>query len=123
MHCYIEHRQRIPLWQFLLHLLNRDTKEKYIQWSKEYELEFRIKDTIGVAELWGSVKNKNDMTYEKLGRAMRYYYGKSIIEKVRSPSPTVLFCENERPSSKSLEKNTYTLSEKIKKNKTNHEKI
>ncbi|XP_066931683.1 ETS domain-containing protein Elk-4-like [Clytia hemisphaerica] len=77
-----QHRQRIPLWQFLLHLLNRDTNERYIQWSKEYELEFRIKDTVGVAELWGSVKNKTDMTYEKLGRAMRYYYGKSIIEKV-----------------------------------------
>jgi len=67
-----------------LHLLNRDQNEKYIQWNRDYDLEFRIKDTIGVAELWGSVKNKTDMTYEKLGRAMRYYYGKSIIEKVRA---------------------------------------
>ena len=35
-----------------------------------------------VAYLWGSIKDKSDMTYEKLGRAMRYYYGKNIIEKV-----------------------------------------
>ena len=53
-----------------------------MNWNKDYPLEFCINDTIGVADLWGSVKNKSDMTYEKFGRAMRYYYGKNIIEKV-----------------------------------------
>lgn len=77
-----QHRKLIPLWKFLLHLLNRDKKSSYIEWSAERPLEFRILDTNSVAELWGSMKNKTDMTYEKLGRAMRYYYGKSIIEKV-----------------------------------------
>jgi len=77
-----QHRQRIPLWRFLLHLLHRDISTRYIEWSSDKVLEFRIKNTLGVAELWGSVKNKTDMTYEKLGRAMRYYYGKNVIEKV-----------------------------------------
>lgn len=77
-----QHRQRIPLWRFLLHLLNRDKSGRLIEWSPGKPLQFRIKNTIGVASLWGSVKDKDDMTYEKLGRAMRYYYGKNIIEKV-----------------------------------------
>ena len=53
-----------------------------VQWTCEDNLEFKIKDPISVASLWGSIKDKVDMTYEKLGRAMRYYYGKNIIEKV-----------------------------------------
>ena len=81
---FLEHRQRIPLWQFLFHLLNRDKTSRYIEWNRDRVLEFRIKDTMAVADLWGSVKNKTDMTYEKLGRAMRYYYGKNIIEKVKN---------------------------------------
>lgn len=46
------------------------------------DLTFKIKQPVNVAELWGSIKDKSDMTYEKLGRAMRYYYGKNVIEKV-----------------------------------------
>lgn len=91
-----QHRQRIPLWQFLLHLLNRDTIARYIEWSHDRVLEFRIKDTMAVADLWGSVKNKTDMTYEKLGRAMRYYYGKSIIEKVSGRRYTYRFIMSRR---------------------------
>ncbi|XP_065670088.1 uncharacterized protein LOC105844054 isoform X3 [Hydra vulgaris] len=77
-----QHRKRVPLWKFLLHLLNRDITSRYVYWNKDYPLEFCITDTNGVADLWGSVKNKSDMTYEKFSRALRYYYGKNIIEKV-----------------------------------------
>ena len=77
-----QHRTRIPLWKFLLHLLMRDTHCRFVQWSTKSRLEFRIKDPHMLAELWGSVKDKSDMTYEKFGRAIRYYYGKKIIEKV-----------------------------------------
>jgi len=77
-----QHRQRIPLWRFLLHLLYLDQQSDLVQWIDTEDLKFKIKSPIDVARLWGSIKDKSDMTYEKLGRAMRYYYGKSIIEKV-----------------------------------------
>ena len=32
--------------------------------------------------MWGKKKNKPTMNYEKLSRGLRYYYGKSVIEKV-----------------------------------------
>lgn len=32
--------------------------------------------------MWGKKKNKFIMNYEKLSRGFRYYYGKSVIEKV-----------------------------------------
>eukprot|EP00794_Sanderia_malayensis_P007257 gene7257-8065_t len=77
-----QHRKRIPLWRFLLHLLHRDRLASLIEWTVIDRFEFRIKEPTEVAYLWGSIKDKSDMTYEKLGRAMRYYYGKNIIEKV-----------------------------------------
>ncbi|XP_065058303.1 ETS translocation variant 4-like [Rhopilema esculentum] len=77
-----QHRKRIPLWRFLLHLLNRDKVSYLVQWIDLDNFKFKIKEPNEVAKLWGSIKDKSDMTYEKLGRAMRYYYGKNIIEKV-----------------------------------------
>ena len=68
----------------MLHLLHRDVDSKYVEWSKENPMQFQIKDPKFVARLWGSMKYKLHMNYEKLARAMRYYYGKDIIEKVRT---------------------------------------
>jgi len=32
--------------------------------------------------MWGQQKNRTNMTYEKLSRALRYYYRMNIIKKV-----------------------------------------
>uniref|UniRef100_A0A8C5MTK8 ETS transcription factor ELK3 n=1 Tax=Leptobrachium leishanense TaxID=445787 RepID=A0A8C5MTK8_9ANUR len=44
--------------------------------------EFKLLKAEEVAKLWGLRKNKTNMNYDKLSRALRYYYDKNIIKKV-----------------------------------------
>lgn len=44
--------------------------------------QFRIKKPSKLAQLWGIQKKKPNMTYDKLSRALRYYYDKLILSKV-----------------------------------------
>ncbi|VDM40522.1 unnamed protein product [Toxocara canis] len=37
-------------------------------------------DPEAVAKLWGIRKRKPSMNYDKLSRALRYYYGKGIVK-------------------------------------------
>merc|ERR1719367_1324021 len=46
---------------------------------------------IGVAKAWGETKKKPNMTYEKMGRALRYYYGGDILDKVSGKRFTYKF--------------------------------
>lgn len=54
-----------------------------IGWENEEKLVFTIKKPKELAVLWGQIKNKGNMTYPKLARGIRYYYGKGVIEKVK----------------------------------------
>ena len=47
--------------------------------------EFVIKDPDEVARLWGARKCKPHMNYDKLSRALRYYYNKRILYKTKVP--------------------------------------
>ncbi|KAJ8015968.1 hypothetical protein DPEC_G00002210 [Dallia pectoralis] len=71
----------ITLWQFLLHLLEDQSHRHLISWTSG-EGEFKLLDAEEVARLWGLRKNKTNMNYDKLSRALRYYYDKNIIKKV-----------------------------------------
>jgi len=72
---------QIQLWQFLLELLTDASYHEHIQWIG-CEGEFKLFNPDMVAQLWGKRKNKPTMNYEKLSRALRYYYDGDMIAKV-----------------------------------------
>ena len=69
------------MWQFLLELLTDKTNTSIISWAGE-EGEFKLNDPEAVSKLWGMRKRKPNMNYDKLSRAIRYYYDKKIMRKV-----------------------------------------
>ncbi|XP_041853751.1 ETS domain-containing protein Elk-3-like isoform X2 [Melanotaenia boesemani] len=71
----------ITLWQFLLQLLLDQSHKHLIRWTSA-DGEFKLLKSEEVAKLWGLRKNKTNMNYDKLSRALRYYYDKNIIKKV-----------------------------------------
>ena len=71
----------IQLWQFLLELLQDDQYSNIITWVGG-DWEFKLLDPENVSMLWGIRKRKPSMNYDKLSRAIRYYYDKKIIHKV-----------------------------------------
>ncbi|CAN8013672.1 unnamed protein product, partial [Ixodes persulcatus] len=72
---------QIQLWQFLLELLSDSTNANCITWEGQNG-EFKLIDPDEVARRWGERKSKPNMNYDKLSRALRYYYDKNIMTKV-----------------------------------------
>ncbi|XP_076754823.1 ETS-related transcription factor Elf-5, partial [Xylocopa sonorina] len=68
------------LWEFIRDLLhNPETCPSLICWEDYSERKFRFVKSDDVAKRWGSRKGNTKMTYEKLSRAMRYYYKSKIF--------------------------------------------
>ncbi|XP_046335465.1 transcription factor ETV6-like isoform X1 [Haliotis rufescens] len=84
------------LWEFIHQLLLDPKYRDYVSWEKQEELIFRIINPTGLAELWGYQKNRTNMTYEKLSRALRYYYKMNIIKKVQGKRLTYQFLQHPR---------------------------
>lgn len=72
---------QIQLWQFLLELLSDPKNSTCIAWEGANG-EFKLVDPDEVARKWGERKNKPNMNYDKLSRALRYYYDKNIMTKI-----------------------------------------
>ncbi|XP_071624416.1 ETS domain-containing protein Elk-4 isoform X2 [Heliangelus exortis] len=101
----------ITLWQFLLQLLQEPQNKNIISWTSN-DGEFKLLQAEEVARLWGIRKNKPSMNYDKLSRALRYYYVKNIIKKVNgknSAPKDVENCGKEKSQScaKSSSRNDY----------------
>ncbi|CAH8445371.1 unnamed protein product [Heterobilharzia americana] len=72
---------QVQLWQFLLELLTDWRYREAIHWTSD-DGEFKLSNPEQVAAMWGHRKNKPAMNYEKLSRALRYYYDGDMISKV-----------------------------------------
>ena len=79
-----EHRYKnmLHLWEFLLELLADESCSSIICWRRKECGEFKLIDHHEVAKRWGLLKQKEDMNYSKLSRALRLYYQQGIIRKV-----------------------------------------
>ncbi|XP_025102072.1 Friend leukemia integration 1 transcription factor-like [Pomacea canaliculata] len=81
---------QLQLWQFLLELLTDSKNENCIRWDGGDGL-FTLTDPDEVARRWGARRNKPRMTYDKVSRALRYYYDRQILEKVKGKRYTYRF--------------------------------
>uniref|UniRef100_A0A8C4PWI5 ETS domain-containing protein n=1 Tax=Eptatretus burgeri TaxID=7764 RepID=A0A8C4PWI5_EPTBU len=82
--------RQIQLWHFILELLHSAEFRHVIAWQGDYG-EFVIRDPDEVARLWGVRKAKPQMNYDKLSRALRYYYNKRILHKTKGKRFTYKF--------------------------------
>ncbi|XP_040472877.1 transcription factor ETV7 [Falco naumanni] len=77
------------LWDYMYQLLSDSRYEPYIKWADKEAKVFRVVNPNGLAQLWGNHKNRMNMTYEKMSRALRHYYKLNIIKK--EPGQKLLF--------------------------------
>ncbi|XP_050182775.1 transcription factor ETV7 [Myiozetetes cayanensis] len=77
------------LWEYVYQLLSDSRYEPYIRWEDKEAKVFRVVNPNGLAQLWGNHKNRMNMTYEKMSRALRHYYKLNIIKK--EPGQKLLF--------------------------------
>ncbi|XP_059358902.1 ETS-related transcription factor Elf-3-like [Carassius carassius] len=71
------------LWEFIRDILIHPEKNQgLMKWEDRRDGVFKFLKSEAVAQLWGQKKKNSSMTYEKLSRAMRYYYKREILERV-----------------------------------------
>ncbi|XP_076800946.1 uncharacterized protein LOC143445608 [Clavelina lepadiformis] len=75
--------KHIHLWEFIRDILLEPRHcPSLIKWEDRKSGVFRFVQSDTVASMWGEQKGNPKMTYEKLSRAMRYYYNRGILERV-----------------------------------------
>eukprot|EP00794_Sanderia_malayensis_P007260 gene7260-8069_t len=77
-------------------LLKSDEDEICVSWLEPTEYVFKVLNAEVLAEIWGMLKLNASMNYGKLTRALRYYYGKNLIEKVADRPYTYCFVQSDK---------------------------
>jgi len=87
----------LKISQWIVKLLrDPETNPSVIMWEDEPEGKFRVINSTAFAQLWAMEKKNPAMNYEKLSRAMRYYYRNKEIEMVKGERLTYKFGPNMR---------------------------
>ena len=71
----------LQLWEFLLHHLELEKSTDAVKWMRREKGLFRIQNPSKLSTLWGKYRDCPAMTYEKMSRAMRYYYRREILDQ------------------------------------------
>lgn len=74
--------RNVEIWQFLLSLLTDCEYQNVIEWV-DNDGTFKIIKPETVSVMWGLIKNNWRMDYNKMAAALRYHYGKGIIERTK----------------------------------------
>uniref|UniRef100_A0A8D0BAM9 ETS-related transcription factor Elf-5 n=1 Tax=Salvator merianae TaxID=96440 RepID=A0A8D0BAM9_SALMN len=75
--------QSSHLWEFVRDLLlSPEENCGILEWEDREQGIFRVVKSDALAKMWGQRKKNDRMTYEKLSRALRYYYKTGILERV-----------------------------------------
>lgn len=82
MYLNTDHNYDVEIWQFLLNLLTDSDYQCIIEWINDDGI-FRIIKPKTVSIMWGLNKNNWRMDYNKMAAALRYHYGKGIIERAK----------------------------------------
>nr|XP_009686722.1 PREDICTED: ETS-related transcription factor Elf-5 isoform X2 [Struthio camelus australis] len=75
--------QSSHLWEFVRDLLlSPEENSGILEWEDRGQGIFRVVKSEALAKMWGQRKKNDRMTYEKLSRALRYYYKTGILGRV-----------------------------------------
>ncbi|XP_075703332.1 transcription factor ETV7-like [Rhinoderma darwinii] len=92
------------LWDYLHKLLEDKRYESSIRWEDKELKIFRIVDPNKLAAFWGNHKNRPNMTYEKMSRALRQYYKINLLKKEFGQRLTFRFLRSPKEKHASEEK-------------------
>ncbi|KAL9964080.1 hypothetical protein ACROYT_G027659 [Oculina patagonica] len=82
--------RRPHLFEFMLDILSEPRYSSIISWEGTSG-QFKIIKPDMVACLWGERNGRENMTYQKFSRALRYYYHKNVLTKIRGRKYTYKF--------------------------------
>ena len=71
----------LHLWEFLLEVLLSNDYQPILKWTDKEKGIFKVVDSEALARFWGDYRRKPKMNYDKMSRAIRYYYDKDILDK------------------------------------------
>ena len=83
-------KTRSQLLEFIFDMLSNPWFSSIMSWEG-MDGQFTIIRPEQAAQLWGERNGRRNMTYQKFSRALRYYYHKKVLTKIRGQKYTYKF--------------------------------